>query len=76
MDMRFDLSDLMRYVSYAYEQFYKSVGSLRAAKRSEDRYGKGYGKYDKERSDEEIRDAKEYLEKVNKMVKEIEDNLK
>jgi len=76
MDMRFDLSDLMRYVSYAYEQFYKSMKSLRTAKRSEDRYGKGYGKYDKERSDEEIRDAKEYLEKVNKMVKEIEDQLK
>ena len=76
MDMRFDLSDLMRYVSYAYEQFYKSMKSLRTAKREEERYGKGVGKYDKERSDEEIRDAKEYVEKVNKMVKEIEDQLK
>ena len=77
MDMRFDLSDLMRYVSYAYEQFYRSMSSLRAAKRSEEKYsGREYGKYDKERSDEEIRDAKEYLEKVNKMIKEIEDQLK
>ena len=76
MDMRFDLSDLMRYVSYAYEQFYKSMKSLRTAKKDEERYGKGVGKYDKQRSDEEIRDAKEYVERVNKMVKEIEDQLK
>lgn len=76
MDMRFDLSDLMRYVSYAYEQFYQSAKYLRDANHSEERYGKGYGKYDKERSDESIRDAKEYVQKVNKMVEEIKENLK
>lgn len=77
MDMRFDLSDLMRYVSYAYEQFYQSAKYLRDAKRSEEKHpGKGYGKYDKEYSNESIRDAKEYLEKVKKTIKEIEDQLK
>jgi hypothetical protein len=83
MDQRFDLSNLMRYVSYAYEQFYKSMGSKRSADRSVERAkAKGderaeeWGKYDRANSDSEIRDAKEYLEKVNKMVKEIEDNLK
>ena len=75
MDMRFDLSNLMRYVSYAYEQFYKSVKSLIDAKRSEEEYP-GLGKYAKERSDESIRDAKEYLEKVKKSIKEIEGQLK
>lgn len=75
MDMRFDLSDLMRYVSYAYEQFYQSAKSLRDAKRAEEKHP-GYGKYDKERSDESIRDAKEYLEKVKKSIKEIEGQLK
>lgn len=79
MDMRFDLSDLMRYVSYAYESFYKSMGSKREAERDVERYGKDYedaGKWEKSRSDSEIRDAKEYLEEVKKRIKEIEDNLK
>ena len=76
IDMRFELSDLMRYVSYAYEQFYKSVKSLRTAKRNEEKYGKGVGKFDKERSDSYIRDSKEYVEEVRKMIKEIEDQLK
>lgn len=76
MDQRFDLSDLMRYVSYAYETFYNSAKYLRASERDEKRYGKGYGKYDKAHSDEYIRDSKEYVEKVRKMIKEIEDNLK
>jgi dissimilatory sulfite reductase (desulfoviridin) alpha/beta subunit len=66
----------MRYISYAYEQFYNSAKYLRASERDEEKYGKGYGKYDKQQSDEYIRDSKEYLEKVRKMIKEIEDNLK
>jgi hypothetical protein len=83
MDQRFDLSDLMRYVSYAYEQFYKSMSYKRSAERSVERAkAKGverptvYGEWDREASDEYIRDAKEYIEKVKKEIKKIEDNLK
>jgi len=83
MDMRFDLSDLMRYVSYAYEQFYKSMNYKHSAEKSVQRAkerGKenpeNWGSFDRSSSDESIRDAKEYLEKVNKMIKEIEDQLK
>ena len=83
MDMRFDLSDLMRYVSYAYEQFYKSMSYKRSAEKSVQHAkerGKenpeNWGSFDRSSSDESIRDAKEYLEKVNKMIKEIEDQLK
>ena len=90
MDMRFDLSDLMRYVSYAYEEFYKSMKSQRdsdrhkerakqrAKERGEEFNDDDYGKYDFDKSNakEQIRDSKEYLEKVKKMIKEIEDNLK
>lgn len=83
MDQRFNLDDLMRYVSYAYEQFYKSMKYKRDAERSVERArekGKdnpeGWGKYDRESSDEAIRDAKEYVQKVKKMISEIEENLK
>ena len=90
MDMRFDLSDLMRYVSYAYEEFYKSMKSQRdsdrhkerakqrAKERGEEFNDDDYGKYDFDKSNakEQIRDSKEYLEKVKKMIKEIEDQLK
>lgn len=90
MDMRFDLSDLMRYVSYAYEEFYKSMKSQRDSDRSKERAKQrakergeefnddDYGKYDLNKSNakEQIRDSKEYLEKVKKMIKEIEDQLK
>jgi hypothetical protein len=83
MDMRFDLSDLMRYVSYAYEQFYKSMSYKRSADKSvQNAKERGkenpekWGSIDRSSSDASIRDAKEYLERVNKMIKEIEDNLK
>ena len=83
MDQRFDLSNLMRYVSYAYEKFYKSMGSKRSADRSVERakskgseHPEEWGKYDRANSDSEIRDAKEYLERVKKEIKLIEDNLK
>lgn len=90
MDMRFDLSDLMRYVSYAYEEFYKSMKSQRdfnrrkerakqrAKERGEEFNDGDYGKYnfDKSNAKEQIRNSKEYLEKVKKMINEIEDNLK
>ena len=83
MDQRLDLDDLMRYVSYAYEQFYKSMKYKRDAERSVERAReKGdekperWGEYDRENSDESIRDAKEYVQKVKKMISEIEENLK
>ena len=83
MDMRFDLSDLMRYVSYAYEQFYKSMNykhsaekSVQHAKERGKENPEKWGSFDRSSSDESIRDAKEYLEKVNKMIKEIEGQLK
>ena len=83
MDQRFDLSDLMRYISYAYEQFYKSMSYKRSAERSVERakakgdeHADRYGEWDRESSDEYIRDAKDYLERVKKEIKKIEDNLK
>lgn len=90
MDQRFDLDDLMRYVSYAYEQFYRSMKYKRDSERTKERYKKRaeekgenwdeekYKKWDFDgsSSDESIRDAKEYVQKVKKMISEIEENLK
>lgn len=86
MDMRFDLSDLMRYVSYAYEQFYKSMKSTAEANKYEKRYIERHkndntsipdfaSSYERQQAQEYIRDAKDYLTKVKKVIKEIEDQL-
>ena len=90
MDQRFDIDDLMRYMSYAYEQFYKSMKSKRdsdksierakqrAKEKGEEFDEKEYNKwnYNKNSSDEYIRDSKEYLQKVKKMIEQIEENIK
>ena len=90
MDMRFDIDDLMRYMSYSYEQFYKSMKSKRdsdksierakqrAKERGEEFNEKEFRKwnYDQSSSDEYIRDSKEYLQKVKKIIKQIEENIK
>lgn len=90
MDVRFDISELMRYMSYTYEEFYKSMKSSRDADNSEEHAKKWneehpdkadkdvtrWSKYDRERAQNEINNSKEYLERVKKMIKEIEDQLK
>jgi adenylosuccinate lyase len=90
MDQRFNIDDLMRYMSYAYEQFYKSMKSKRDSDKSIERAkqrakekGKEFDEeefrkwnYDQSSSDEYIRDSKEYLQKVKKMIEEIEENIK
>ena len=90
MDVRFDISELMRYMSYTYEEFYKSMKSSRDADKSEEHAKKWneehpdkadkdvtrWSKYDRERAQNEINNSKEYLERVKKMIKEIEDKLK
>ena len=90
IDQYFDLGRLMDYVARAYESFYKSVKSgrdserrkerakQRAAAKGEEYNEEDYDKYDwdKGRSDEEIRDAKEYIEKVKKEIENIKKNLK
>ena len=90
IDQYFDLGRLMDYVARAYESFYKSAKSgrdsvrrkerakQRAAERGEEYSEEDYDKYDwdKGRSDEEIRDAKEYIEKVKKEIENIKKNLK
>ena len=90
MDVRYDISELMRRMSYAYEEFYKSLKSQkdserhrerakeRAKERGEEFDDEKYDKFDfdKENSKREINNSKEYLEDVKKMIKEIEDKLK
>ena len=85
IDQRFDLGRLMNYVSNAYEYFYRSIKSTRDADKSVERAranGKSpaeanqYGSYERKSAESEINEAKEYIEKVKKMIKEIEDQLK
>ena len=85
LDQRFDLGRLMDYVSNAYEYFYKSVKSSRSANmmvKQAKQKGKSpaeaneYGEYDRKEAESNINDSKEYINKVKKMIKEIEDQLK
>ena len=85
IDQRFDLGRLMNYVSNAYEYFYRSIQSSRSAniavKRAKQN-GKSpeeanrYGEYERKEAESNINDSKEYIDKVKKMIKEIEDQLK
>lgn len=89
LDKRFELGRLMNYMAYAYESFYDSVkysrdsekrkehAKARAAKKGEEFNDKDYDQFDfdKANSKQKINDAKEYIDKVKKMIKEIEDNL-
>lgn len=81
----YDLAQLMDYVSRAYDYFYRSIKSSRDADKAVERAkskGKSdedankYGSYERESAKSEINDAKGYIERVKKMMKEIEDQLK
>jgi hypothetical protein len=76
LDKFFDMGRLMTYISYAYESFYKSMKEDREADRAEKRFGSGRDSWSRERSREEIRDAKDYLEKVKKSIEDIKKELK
>ena len=76
LDKYFDMGRLMSYISYAYESFYKSMKEDREADRVEKKYGGGRDSWSRERSREEIRDAKDYLEKVKKSIEDIKKELK
>lgn len=76
LDKYFDMGQLMTYVSYAYESFYKSMKEDRSADRIDKKYPDAKGdNWSRGRAKEEIRDAKEYVEKVNKMIEEIKKEL-
>lgn len=85
IDQYFDLARLMDYVSRAYDYLYRSFNSSKDADKAVERAkskGKSdedaseYGSYYRKSAESEINDAKEYLDKVKKMIKEIKDELK
>ena len=83
MDEYFDLGNLMQYVSYSYESFYKSMKYDYKAKQSVEKakeHGydnpENFAEYDKANSQEYIRDAADYIKRVNKGNEDIEKRLK
>lgn len=83
MDKYFDLGNLIQYVGYSYESFYKSMKAELKAKKSVERARKeGYdnpekwAEFDTANSREYIRDADKYLKQVNKDIDNIEKELK
>lgn len=83
MDKYFDLGNLIQYVGYSYESFYKSMkAELKAKKTIEKARKEGYdnpekwAEFDIANSQEYIRDADKYLKQVNKDIDNIEKELK
>lgn len=84
-----DLGRLMQYISYAYEQFFKSAKGNRNSERSKERAKKraeargeefdekDYSKWDFDKSSakEAIRDAEEYFKRAKEEMKRILDTL-
>lgn len=88
LDKQYDLYRLMQYVSYSYEAFYKSMKESREGQRSIERAIRDgeskeeiedIKKYNKKwtdtRAENEINNAKEFLDEVNKMCDQIEKDL-
>lgn len=83
MDEYFDLGNLMQYVSYSYESFYKSIKyDYKAKKYIEKAKERGYdnpenfAEYEKSNSQEYIRNAADYIKMINKGIEDIEKRLK
>ena len=76
LDSNFNLGDLMEYTMGAYKRLYQSVRYSREADKEDERYGAGAGRFSKDQSNDEIRKAKEYIDKVRKKIDDIKPNIK
>ena len=90
MDQRYDIGNLLNYMSYAYESFYDSALDKRSSQRRKEaakERAKNAGKefddetydqddFDKLHSDKYIRDAKNYIQKVKKAIEKIKNDMK
>ena len=74
LDMNFPLGDLIRYVSYAYEEYYRSAKYGNDAEKEAKKYP-GLDLYSRESSNNAILDAKNYLTKIKKSIEEIKSQL-
>lgn len=84
MDHYYAGADFMRTVSYCYEEFYKYAKSCRDADKEEasalksgasPEEAKKWRKYEDQRSQENIRSAKKYMQEVKKELEEIKAKL-
>ena len=84
IDKRFDVSRMLQYVGYAFEQYYNYVKSLREADREvasakkhgySDEQADHMGSYSRERSRGHINDCKEYINRVKEFIKEIKSEM-
>jgi hypothetical protein len=82
IDKRYNLGDLMQYVNYAFESYYRFVKNWRAAdKRVERAKEQGreepekYGDYERQSAKNEINDAKEYIQRIHKEMENIQKQL-
>lgn len=82
IDKRYNLGDLMQYVNYAFESYYKFVKNWRAADRRVERAKEQgreepekYGDYERQSAKNEINDAKEYIQRIHKEMENIQKQL-
>lgn len=76
LDSNFNLGELMEYTMGAYKRLYQSLKYSRDADNEDEKYGAGAGRFSKDQSNEEIRKAKEYIDKVRKKIDDIKPNIK
>jgi len=76
LDKYFDMGSLMSYVSGAYERFYRSMKDDREADRDDQKYPNRSGdSWIRQSAKDNIRDAKDFLERAKKMIDEIKNEL-
>lgn len=86
IDKLYSLGDIMQYVSYAYESYYKFIRYRREGDRSEERAKKEYPDksdeeikkwrhYSDKEAESEINDAKEYIDRIRKKIQQTKKEL-
>lgn len=81
MDMRFDMGDLMRYVSYAYEQLYKALDKKRWVKsyterHPDDDYKPTTNRHEQEEIGYYVKQAQQYIKEVKERIEKIKSLIK
>lgn len=82
VDKFYDLGDMMHYVNYIYESYFKyikyarsSEKEIEAAKKNGEKNPEAWGNFDKRHSDESLNDVREYINRVKKQIEKIKSQL-
>ena len=77
MDMNLQMGELIQYVGYTYDQYYKSLQYTRQADKEDEKYpGYSFSKYNRDEAEKSMNYSKKYLDEIKAKIKEIKAKIK